>query len=219
MNFKLVLLFIILLASFNSKAQVVIEESTTEVTELSVKDELLNTFCTYLKGEYNSQTQSETDTSYFNISLIMLPIWENRSDARYFYVEQAMVGKESKPYRQRVYKIYQSSPTTIVSAIYELKSPDEFVKLHESKKKQNQLKEDDVIYKEGCDVFLEYNNGVFEGGTQGKDCSSKLRGAKYTVTDVKVMDGKIISWDRGYTENGIHAWGAVKGGYIFEKIK
>lgn len=31
--------------------------------------------------------------------------WEEERDARYFYVEQAIVSKEDKPYRQRVYKI------------------------------------------------------------------------------------------------------------------
>ena len=56
-------------------------------------------------SEYNTKNQNAQDSNYFNISLVMFPIWDNETDARYFYVEQAMVGREDKPYRQRVYKI------------------------------------------------------------------------------------------------------------------
>ena len=195
----------------------IIEDRPAEAVE--VKENLLEKFCTYLKGEYNSSAQNSQDTNYFNISLIMFPIWEKETDAKYFYVEQAMVGKEDKPYRQRVYKVYQTSPNTIVSAIYTIKKQEEFVKLQENTKKQKALKKEDVDYKEGCDVFLEYDGTRFYGGTTDKKCLSSLRGAKYTTTEVQVFEDKLISWDRGFTENGIHAWGATAGGYVFDKVR
>ncbi|MFN5849462.1 MAG: CpcT/CpeT family chromophore lyase [Chitinophagales bacterium] len=52
-----------------------------------------------------------------------------------------------------------------------------------------------------------------------KKCLSNLRGAKYTTTEVQVFEDKLISWDRGFTDTGFHAWGATAGGYIFDKIK
>ena len=86
-------------------------------------------------------------------------------------------------------------------------------------KKQKTLSKTDIDYKEGCDVFLEYDGTKFKGGTSGKKCSSNLRGAKYATTEVEVYEDRLISWDRGFTENGIHAWGTTAGGYVFEKIK
>lgn len=195
----------------------IIEDRPAETPE--VKENLLDKFCSFLKGEYNTKNHNAQDSNYFNISLVMFPIWDNESDARYFYVEQAIVGKEDKPYRQRVYKVYQTGPQTIVSAIYTIKKQEEFVKLQESIKKQKTLKKEDIDYKEGCDVFLEFDGVSFQGGTNGKKCLSSLRGAKYTTTEVKVGEDRLISWDRGFTENGIHAWGAVGGGYVFDKVK
>ncbi len=81
----------------------IIEDRPAETLE--VKENLLDKFCSFLKGEYNTKNQNAQDSNYFNISLVMFPIWDNETDARYFYVEQAMVGREDKPYRQRVYKI------------------------------------------------------------------------------------------------------------------
>ena len=218
MNKKFLVLFIFLSISYSVTAQAEVVEEVPAEGEL-VKDNLLDKFCGFLKGEFNSASQNAKDTNYFNISLVMFPIWDKEKDAKYFYVEQAMVGKEDKPYRQRVYKVYQSSPNTIVSAIYTLKKQEEFVKLHENVKKQKTLSKADIDYKEGCDVFLEYDGTKFKGGTSGKKCSSNLRGAKYATTEVEVYEDRLISWDRGFTENGIHAWGTTAGGYVFEKIK
>ena len=218
MNKKFLVLFIFLSISYSVTAQAEVVEEVPAEGEL-VKDNLLDKFCGFLKGEFNSASQNAKDTNYFNISLVMFPIWDKEKDAKYFYVEQAMVGKEDKPYRQRVYKVYQSSPNTIVSAIYTLKKQEEFVNLHENVKKQKTLSKTDIDYKEGCDVFLEYDGTKFKGGTSGKKCSSNLRGAKYATTEVEVYEDRLISWDRGFTENGIHAWGTTAGGYVFEKIK
>jgi len=199
-----------------AQAEVVDESVSTERAE---KESLLDKFCSMLKGEYNSSAQSTKDTTYFNIRLIMFPIWEKETDAKYFYVEQAMVGKEDKPYRQRVYKVYQTSPTTIVSAIYTIKSQEEFIQLQESPKKQKALKKEAMDYKDGCDVFLEYSDAVFKGGTNGKKCLSNIRGARYVTTEVELYEDKLISWDRGFYDSGVQAWGATAGGYIFDKIR
>lgn len=216
MRLYIILMLLSIHTALFAQAEVV---EDTPVPTAQVDENLLEKFCSYLKGEYNSSAQNSRDTSYFNISLIIFPIWEKENDAKYFYVEQAMVGKEDKPYRQRIYKIYQTSATTVVSAIYTIKNQEEFIKLQESSKKQKNLSKEDIEYKEGCDVFLEYNGTSFKGGTEGKKCLSSLRNAKYTITEVEVWEDKMVSWDRGYTDNGVHAWGATAGGYIFDKIK
>ena len=215
---KIVASLLLSTAFYSSYAQIEVTEEKP-IAIIEVNENLLDKFCAYLKGEYSSQTQHLSDTNYLNISLIMYPIWEKESDARYFYVEQAMVGKEDKPYRQRVYKVYQSGPNTIVSAIYTIKKQEEYVKLQESAKKLKILSKEGIDYKEGCDVFLEYDGARFHGGTTDKKCLSNLRGAKYTSTEVQIFEDKLISWDRGFTEKGIHAWGATAGGYEFIKLK
>lgn len=45
----------------------------------------------------NSGEQARADSSYFDIRLVMEPIWEDRTDGRWLYVEQAVAGHEVRP--------------------------------------------------------------------------------------------------------------------------
>ena len=51
----------------------------------------------YLTGSFSSQEQSAADTTFADVRLRMVPIWKNRSDGPWLYVEQAMAGKEERP--------------------------------------------------------------------------------------------------------------------------
>jgi len=61
--------------------------------------------------------------------------------------------------------------------------------------------------------------GVFSGSTVTRECASDLRGAAYATSEVEITAAALISWDRGYAADGRQVWGAVKGGYIFKKLK
>jgi len=62
------------------------------------------------------------------------------------------------------------------------------------------------------------NEDTYEGSTEGNNCESDLRGAKYATSEVKISKDGIISWDRGYDAEGKQVWGAEKGGYIFKRV-
>ena len=55
----------------------------------------------WMAGSYSSAAQSQSDSEYKNIVLHMKPIWMDRTDGRWLYVEQAMQEAADKPYRQR----------------------------------------------------------------------------------------------------------------------
>ena len=46
-----------------------------------------------------------TDDAYYDVRLEMSPIWTDRDDGHWLYVEQAVAGREDAPYRQRVYRV------------------------------------------------------------------------------------------------------------------
>jgi hypothetical protein len=58
----------------------------------------------------------------------------------------------------------------------------------------------------------------FAGSTHGSACSSNLRGAAYTTSEVRVTPSRMISWDRGFNDEGMQVWGATGGPYVFDKI-
>jgi len=77
----------------------------------------------FMAGSFSSSEQAAADTSYFDIRLRMAPIWSERKDGFWLYVEQAVATHEEKPYRQRVYHLTQLSPTIFESDVFTLRAP------------------------------------------------------------------------------------------------
>ncbi|MEX1189406.1 MAG: chromophore lyase CpcT/CpeT [Bacteroidia bacterium] len=170
-----------------------------------------------MQGSYSSKKQSKKDSAFFDIRLKIVPIWKERTDAIWFYVEQAVASMQDKPYRQRVYRLTGVEDGSFESAVYTLNSPLRFVghvDLVES------LNPDSLALKEGCSVFLKKDGKKkYVGGTGDKTCPSDMRGASYASSIVTLTPKYLLSWDRGYNREGAQVWGAEKGGYMFRKIK
>jgi hypothetical protein len=183
------------------------------------KDPALEQFQALLAGNYSSAAQAKRDTSYFNISLVMVPIWENRTDGKWLYVEQALASKRDKPYRQRVYRLVHPSKNVFTSEIYTIKEPLTYAGAQNSDSKMQKLTFDKIELKEGCTVTMTKKGDVYEGGTDGRKCPSDLRGATYATTKITLKPSELQSWDQGFNADGKKVWGATKGGYIFVKRK
>lgn len=172
----------------------------------------------YMVGSFSSEEQSESDSNYFNIELEMVQIWKDRTDGPWIYVEQAVAETKEKPYRQRVYQIKQRSDGKIESVVYSIPDPSRFTGDYKKEFPLLRLTPDSLMLRSGCEVVLyRTDDGYFEGGTVDKNCSSDLRGASYAASEVMIDKDKIITWDRGFDENGNQVWGSDKGGYIFKK--
>jgi hypothetical protein len=147
----------------------------------------------------------------------MTPIW--KSKGHYLYVEQAMFEKQDSPYRVRIYKVSQRN-NEFISEIYTLKNEKEWIGMWKTPEAFDNLVESDIELKPGCEVILKKQpDGTFIGQTGEKTCPSELRGASYASSKVTVTPTQILSWDQGFDKDGKQVWGAVKGGYIFDKIK
>ena len=190
------------------------KENTTNQPE---DDKLLNQLFTMMQGSFNSEIQSQVDSTYFNISLHMYPIWQDKG--KFLYVEQALSSMQNKPYRQRIYEIKRINDSTFSSSVYNLKVDSLWVGQWKNPKSFDSISIDDLILKSGCEVILKHiGPGHFVGKTGKTSCKSTLRGASYAQSEVEILEDKIISWDRGFDANGNHVWGAEKGGYIFNKL-
>jgi CpeT/CpcT family (DUF1001) len=203
-----VILFAIIAASCSS---------TNKSNSTASGDKELIALENIMAGKYTSEAQSKADTNYFNISLVMIPIWQDRADGKWMYVEQAIGTKLDKPYRQRVYHLQHPSKNTFTSDIYTIKDAMRFAGAHNDATKMQQLSFDKIELKDGCTVTLTANNNTYVGGTNADHCPSDLRGAKYATTKITMKDGELVSWDQGFDATGKQVWGAEKGGYIFVK--
>ena len=210
---KVFILFVItvLAVACSSKQQVAESISTKgEVEELY----------TLMTGKFSSAVQAKNDSDYYEISLIMYPIWEKDADIKWLYVEQAVASMADKPYRQRVYRVSALGNGKFESKVYELPKPEDFVFSWKDGKAFEQLSESDLIERQGCAIILEKNaEGCFEGSTNKDDCKSDFRGAAYASSIVSVCSDQLVSWDQGWNDNDEQVWGAVKGGYQFDKLE
>lgn len=187
----------------------------------SVKAEGLARFQAALVGSYSSQKQSEQDKDYFDIRLRIVPIWTDRTDGPWLYVEQATAAALDKPYRQRVYRLSHVSGNTYRSDVYLLPEPAlNYAGAWRNQALFGKLTPERLDLKGGCGVVMTYDpaTGTFTGGTQGNGCESTLRGAAYATSEVTMTNDLLVSWDRGYDAAGKQMWGAEKGGYRFDKI-
>ena len=188
--------------------------------KLHAQSDNLQKLVDYMTGSFNSAEQAKADSSYFEISLHMQPIWTDRKQGHWLYVEQAASSTPDKPYRQRVYQVEQITKDVFKSNVYLIPEENRFVGGWKDPKIFNAITQKDLQIKTGCAVILQLDkDGNFTGGTEGKDCESNLRGAKYATSRVTVTKDTLISWDQGFDASDKQVWGATKGGYYFKKIK
>jgi len=207
MRLKIVLIILTLLIAGSSK------------TFSQIKSIDINKLVTMMEGSFSSEEQSKNDSDYYDIRLHMKRIWPEISSAYYLYVEQAVASAQEKPYRQRVYRITNTYEGRFESAVYTMKDPLRFAGEWKKENPLSDLTPDSLTSREGCSVILTLmNEDTYEGSTEGNNCESDLRGAKYATSEVKISKDGIISWDRGYDAEGRQVWGAEKGGYIFKRI-
>lgn len=186
-------------------------------TPTSQSDKELEELFVLMQGSFNSQQQSESDSTYYNISLHMYPIWQEKG--YFLYVEQALNNRQTRPYRQRIYELTRMNDSMFRSAIYTLPLDSLWIGKWKNAQAFDSLSVNDLNLRKGCEVMLKrIEKSHYVGKTGLKSCESALRGAAYATSEVVLLKEKIISWDRGFDSIGNHVWGATKGGYIFDKI-
>ncbi|UCD76466.1 MAG: chromophore lyase CpcT/CpeT [Phycisphaerales bacterium] len=184
-------------------------------------DDALAQLAEWMTGTFSSAAQSDADPeNYFDIRLVMIPIWPHRTDGWWLYVEQAAAESADRPYRQRVYRLTQEDAGTFRSDVYALPgNPLLYAACWRNTTPLSDVDLSDLTLRDGCSiVLLKTGPERFAGGTVGEGCESSLRGAAYATSDVIITPTRIVSWDQGWDENGNQVWGATEGGYIFEKI-
>ncbi len=169
-----------------------------------------------MTGSFSSADQAEKDSSYYDISLHMYPIWKDKK-GHWIYVEQAASSFQEKPYRQRIYRVDQNEHDSFESIVYAIKGQEDFVGKWKTPEYFDQF--DTSILKEriGCTVYLKKDGYAYHGSTNEKSCRSSLSGASFATSKVTIEEREIKSWDQGFDKHGTQVWGAQKGAYIFKR--
>lgn len=192
-------------------------DQTTQPTKQPV-DEDVEVLSAYLTGHFSSAAQAEGDPSYFDVHLRAVPIWGDRGDGPWLYVEQAIASALDRPYRQRVYKLSVDGDQ-FRSDVYTLPGdPLQFAGAWREPGRFDDLPAEALTLRAGCGIVMRFDGDAFVGGTVGRGCESSRAGAAYVTSEVRLTPTQVISWDRGFSDDGTQVWGAEKGGYVFDRI-
>lgn len=203
---------------FYAIAQFVFTISSCNSSKSATSQNELDVLQTIMTGSFDSSEQAAADKVYYNISLHMYPIWKSK-DGYWLYVEQALNSDQSKPYRQRVYKLEKIGYREYVSKVYTLENPDDFIGQWKTPEYFDQFDTSILKEREGCGVYMKRQGKNYRGGTHGDDCKSTMRGASFATSIVHIKPNVIESWDRGFNSKDEHVWGAKYAGYVFNRLK
>ncbi len=113
----------------------------------------IDVLLSWMIGSFNSEEQSKNDSDYYNISLEMHRIWNSRNDGYWLYVEQAVAANKDKPYRQRIYHIFEDNDV-IKSVIYSIPDEKNFVNGWKDISLFDKLSPENLEARDGCEVII-----------------------------------------------------------------
>ncbi|MCE9635749.1 MAG: chromophore lyase CpcT/CpeT [Planctomycetes bacterium] len=174
-----------------------------------------------MAGTFSSRAQHDAaPDDYFDIRLVMVPVWTDRDDGPWLYVEQAIAQNVAKPYRQRVYHLRSEGAGRVVSDVFTLPGdPLQFKATWLEEKALCCIKPEDLTPRAGCSIHMtRREDSAWVGSTDGKGCASDLRGASYAESRVTLTDGLLDAWDQGFDATGGQVWGPTKGPYHFVRV-
>lgn len=174
----------------------------------------------WMTGAFSSAAQAAADPDFFEVRLVMVPIWADRADGPWMYIEQAVSTALDRPYRQRVYHLV-AQEGGVRSEVYELPGDAlEFAGAWRDVGAFDEIAPEDLVERAGCAVHLAPSApGVWTGSTIDDHCRSDFRGASYATSIITLTPDSIESWDRGWNDAGEQVWGAVTSGYVFDRIE
>lgn len=173
-----------------------------------------------LVGSYDNAQQAAADANCPSLVLHICPIWTDRIDGLWVYVEQATADKPETPYRQRVYQIVDGNEALAVDCrLYELPdNPLQFAGAWKEHAALNQVSPYLLLPRAGCTITLNRSaDGDWVGATQPQQCLTDYKGAAYTTSAVTLTSKELRSWDRGFDDKGTQVWGSTTGPTIFVK--
>ena len=171
-----------------------------------------------MTGSFSNLDQARGDQNYHGVSLHLSRIWVNRPDGPWLYGEQSLADAPEHPYRQYVYQLVRRPDAAIELRIFDLSDPIAMTNAWRDPARIDRTGPADLLARAGCTLILRAQpDGSFKGATEGRGCSSDLRGASYASSEATISDRAVITWDRGYNRDGVQVWGSIHGGYVFKR--
>lgn len=177
-----------------------------------------------LLGTRDSADQALQDRRFTDVRLTQCRVQvvdaPNPSAAEFLYLEQALSVSPDKPYRQKFVRVTPGDgPGKVLSEEFEPTTDAASFQGFCSRPEAERLVTLAQFGTPACTIVLEKAEGArWVGGTRDGGCPTTYRLATRATTEITITQDTILSWERGWDDDGFQVWGPEAGGYRFERI-
>lgn len=173
-----------------------------------------------LAGTFDTAAQaaaSPDDLRPVRLVAVVVPRSRLGPGSPVLYVEHALLAAPDRPFRQRFHRIEETADGGVVVRVFEPKEPVALSGKWRDPADLALYGPGDVVERPGCAVRLKRMAEGWEGATEGKECPSALRGARWATSKARIVAGRMEWWDRGFDLEGRQVWGAKDAPEVFER--
>ena len=170
---------------------------------------MIDKFNEWFAGEFQNKDQAFGRPLFY----AYVKLTHIKLDNGFFYGEQQDMWKK-QPYRQFAIKPVVDGDKLVI------RNYDVNKELHLGFNNLNQITEENLMYKSGCDNIINFAGDKFEGGVKGCGCYVIKDGKKtYVVNSMVLGENYYHVYDKGIdVETGERIWGSDYGHYKFIKV-
>ena len=173
---------------------------------------MIDKFYEWINGTFDNIDQAFTEPTLYSNVVLTHHLLSNGL----IYGEQKNLSREGRVYRQFIVKPTVDEDNIVV------KNFDVDKKLHLGFKNLDQIIEENLDYKEGCDTVFEFDTrlGEFNGRIQGCNCIVLFDSTEtFVKNNARLGDGYYHVYDKGYSvRTKKQLWGSNARHYQFKKI-
>ena len=137
-----------------------------------------------------------------NIGLQVLPIWQDRVDGEWLYVEGRIIGSPRKPFRQRILQLVATPNGLIRLYSYSIPRASDFAGAYYSPQVLTSLTQSQLSISNNCELLIELKvTNTFVGETDTDSCMMKT-GIPVMTNFFAVSAVNISFLDGGYNKFG-----------------
>jgi len=137
------------------------------------------------------------------IGLQVFPIWQDRIDGEWLYMESRIVGSENKPFLQRIMQLVATPNGLIRLYSYSIPRASDFAGAYYSPQVLTSLTQSQLSISNSCELLIKFKvTRTFVGENDSESCITNSRNIPLMTKFFAVSEANISFLDSGYDKLG-----------------
>jgi hypothetical protein len=171
-------------------------------------------------GHFTTLIIAESESTSDGLQRFVVPVWLDREDGPWLYIEEATTNQPDEPTSQLVMNIRLGYHGQVRCEVYDLPGdPIVHANAWNEPDALSSISPQQCDYRSGCTIDLHlYGQDVYVGSTNGRGCPDQyLNGAFMTIRQ-QIGALSMTRWVRGFTTDGVLLWGSPDTPEVFYRL-